>query len=143
MTWFKPKWILDAAIIFAVILIVFFMVQEAQAQPGTIVNWNGDLFWDEVTEDVNGNPVTPQGYNAYKGVTSGPYTKLNSSLISVTSFNDPIGGLNDCYVVTAVSTVGLESIFSDEACIVPPRKPFFLRFLQAIVTFIKNLFSLV
>ncbi len=53
------------------------------------------------------------GYNAYRSTTSGgPYTKLNSSLISSTSYTDQMvqSGLTYYYVTTAVNSQGLESV---------------------------------
>ena len=63
------------------------------------------------------------GYNAYRSITSGgPYTKLNSSLITVTSYTDQ--GVNSgntyYYVTTAVNSQGLESVNSNEAAATVP-----------------------
>lgn len=57
------------------------------------------------------------GYNAYRGIQSGgPYTKLNSSPISNTSYADPTAASGQAYfyVVTAVDSLGSESDYSNE-----------------------------
>ena len=58
------------------------------------------------------------GYNAYRGTTSGgPYAKINTGLISTTTYSDLTvhSGLTYYYVTTAVSNQGLESSYSNEA----------------------------
>jgi|SRR5271166_6631444 len=63
------------------------------------------------------------GYNAYRStISGGPYTKLNSSLISTTSSNDPTvqSGHTYYYVTTAVNSQGLESSYSNQAVAIVP-----------------------
>jgi hypothetical protein len=63
------------------------------------------------------------GYNAYRSTTSGgPYTKLNTSLVSVTSYNDQTvqHGLTYYYVTTAVNSQSLESAYSNQAAATVP-----------------------
>jgi uncharacterized repeat protein (TIGR03803 family) len=63
------------------------------------------------------------GYNAYRSTTSGgPYTKLNASLISGTSYNDqPLqSGYTYYYVTTAVNSQGQESVYSNQAVATVP-----------------------
>ena len=58
------------------------------------------------------------GYNAYRSTNSnGPYTKLNSSLISTTNYNDQMvqSGNTYYYVTTAVDSQGNESAYSNQA----------------------------
>ena len=58
------------------------------------------------------------GYNAYRSATSnGPYTKLNSSLIATTNYNDLTvqSGYTYYYVSTAVNSQGQESVYSNQA----------------------------
>ena len=58
------------------------------------------------------------GYNIYRATTSGgPYTKLNSSPVSATSYVNGIvqSGQAYYYVVTAVDSSGNESAFSNQA----------------------------
>ena len=63
------------------------------------------------------------GYNVYRGtVSGGPYTKLNSSLVTVTTYKDSTvqSAHTYYYVATAVDTVGNESVFSNEVVAVIP-----------------------
>lgn len=72
----------------------------------TILNW------------VASTSSNVAGYNVYRGtVNGGPYTKLNSSLISGTTFTDGTSqpGQTYYYVVTAVDTSGNESAYSTPA----------------------------
>ena len=58
------------------------------------------------------------GYNAYRSTSSGgPYTELNTSLISSTSYTDQMvqSGHTYYYVTTAVDSQGLESVYSNQA----------------------------
>lgn len=58
------------------------------------------------------------GYNVYRGTSvSGQYTKLNSALITTTSYSDTTSqpGQTYFYVVTAVDTSGNESAYSTPA----------------------------
>jgi fibronectin type 3 domain-containing protein len=65
-----------------------------------------------------------QGYNVYRGSTSGgPYTKISSTLSASTlAFTDtaPVSGSNYFYVVTAVDSNGLESAASNEVSVSVP-----------------------
>jgi fibronectin type 3 domain-containing protein len=63
------------------------------------------------------------GYNVYRGVVSGgPYTKLNSSSVSGTTYFDTSvqAGQKYYYVVTAVNSNNHESGYSDQASAVVP-----------------------
>jgi uncharacterized membrane protein len=63
------------------------------------------------------------GYNAYRStVSGGPYTRLNSSLIPNTNYNDQTVQSGDTYyyVTTAVNSQGLESAYSNEAVATVP-----------------------
>src|SRR5271157_4349628 len=63
------------------------------------------------------------GYNAYRSTTAGgPYTKLNSSLISTTSYTDQTvqSGYTYYYVTTTVNSQGLESAYSNQAVATVP-----------------------
>lgn len=58
------------------------------------------------------------GYNVYRSLTSaGPYTKLNSSLVSGTSYVDSTvaAGQTYYYVATAVGPGNIESAYSNQA----------------------------
>jgi fibronectin type 3 domain-containing protein len=57
------------------------------------------------------------GYNVYRGtVSGGPYFRLNSSVVTVTTFNDNAvqTGQTYFYVVTSISLNNVESSFSNE-----------------------------
>jgi fibronectin type 3 domain-containing protein len=63
------------------------------------------------------------GYNVYRGTTSGgPYTKLNSSLVTTPSYTDTtvVSGQTYYYVATALDTTNNESVYSNEAQAVVP-----------------------
>jgi len=63
------------------------------------------------------------GYNAYRStVSGGPYTLLNSGLISTTSYSDQAvqSGYTYYYVTTAVNSQGMESSYSNEASATVP-----------------------
>jgi fibronectin type 3 domain-containing protein len=57
------------------------------------------------------------GYNVYRGsVSGGPYARMNSSAITITSFTDNAvqPGQTYFYVVTSISLNNVESSFSNE-----------------------------
>jgi len=57
------------------------------------------------------------GYSVYRGTQKGgPYTKITSSLVSSSTYNDANvqSGLTYYYVATAVSSTGMQSAFSSE-----------------------------
>jgi len=77
---------------------------------------NVELSWQASTSIV-------AGYNVYRGtVSGGPYTKLNSSLISGTTYIDMTVqvGQTFYYVATAVDSLNDESTYSTEASAVVP-----------------------
>ena len=58
------------------------------------------------------------GYNVYRATTSGgPYTLLNSSLVPTTQYSDANvqGGQTYYYVVTAVDSSNMESLYSNQS----------------------------
>jgi len=64
-----------------------------------------------------GSTSTVSGYNVYRGtVTGGPYTKINSSLVTSLTYTDTTvqSGTTYYYVTTAVDSSGNESVFSNE-----------------------------
>jgi Carboxypeptidase regulatory-like domain len=66
---------------------------------------------------------TVSGYNVYRGTANGgPYTKLNSSLITSVSFTDNTvtSGSTYYYVSTSVNSSGVESGYSNQATAVIP-----------------------
>jgi len=57
------------------------------------------------------------GYNVYRGsVSGGPYARMNSSAVTITSYNDNAvqPGQTYFYVVTSISLNNVESSFSNE-----------------------------
>lgn len=88
---------------------------NAQAQHGQTLNWS--------------ETATVAGYNVSRGTAAGgPYTKLNSALIIPKTYFDSTGtaGTKYFYVVTAVDSLGVESLFSNEVsgtAIGPPPPP--------------------
>jgi len=101
--------------------ILFTLMTAFSFGQNTVADWNGDLSW-------NASPDAVAGYNLYKGVQGGPYAKVNTSLISTLTVNDAAGVADDCYVVTAVGGNGLESLNSNEACVIAVGAPGSLRF---------------
>ena len=63
------------------------------------------------------------GYNAYRGtISGGPYSKINSNLISLTNYSDQTvqTGHTYYYVTTAVNYLGEESAYSNQAVVTVP-----------------------
>lgn len=105
----------------------------------TISEWGGDLHWDAPPAKPG---VTVTGYNAYKGTTpGGPYTRINTALITAPPFTDPAAAPGDCYVVRAIGSTGFESPDSNELCVIAPNPPLFIRFFQAVAAVFHWLFS--
>jgi fibronectin type 3 domain-containing protein len=74
------------------------------------------LSWDPSTSIV-------AGYNVYRGTTSGgPYTKMNSSLVTILSFEDNTvqGGQTYVFMVRAVDSRNVESAPSNEIAVSIP-----------------------
>ena len=82
-----------------------------QASPYTVA-----LSWTS-----SSSPVT--GYNIYRGtLSSGPYARLNPSLLSSTNYTDASvqSGATYYYVTTAVGSGNVESAYSNQATAVIP-----------------------
>jgi hypothetical protein len=63
------------------------------------------------------------GFNVYRGITTGgPYVKVNSSLVPISSYLDPSvqSGNSYYYVTTAVDSAGSETAYSNEAVATVP-----------------------
>jgi hypothetical protein len=86
----------------------------AQGKDGAVaLSWQG-------AADCNGGAVA--GYNLYRSATSGgEYTKVNSSLITGTQYDDTglENGTTYYYVVTSVDSDGDESVRSQEVTATP------------------------
>lgn len=66
----------------------------------------------------NASTTSGATYNVYRAtVSGGPYTKINTSAVTTTTYTDANGaaGTKYFYVVTAVDAGGFESPFSNEA----------------------------
>ena len=115
------------------------VVLAVQFSPTTVGAVNGSI---SITSNANGSPATVtlsgtgvapvqhsaalswtastssvSGYNVYRGtVSGGPYTKVNSALITTASYTDTTvqAGTTYYYVTTAVDSSGNESIDSNE-----------------------------
>lgn len=82
----------------------------------TAVNHTVSLSWTGSVSEV-------AGYNVYRStVSGGPYSAVNSSLVTTTSYQDQtvVSGTSYCYTVTAVGTDGVESGYTNEADVVVP-----------------------
>lgn len=80
---------------------------ESLAGTGVSAQYSVSLSWNASTSSV-------QGYNVYRGTTSGKYSKLNSSLDANTAYSDSAvaSGTTYYYAVTAVNSKGEESSYS-------------------------------
>jgi hypothetical protein len=84
--------------------------------PGNPSGHSVSLNWDPSSSTVT-------GYNIYRGTQSGgPYTKLNSALLSTTSYSDGTvqSGTTYYYVATAVNSGNVESSYSNQATAAVP-----------------------
>jgi len=80
------------------------------------VSHSATINWSASTSTVS-------GYNVYRSTTSGgPYTKVNSSLVTGTSYTDTTVQASQTYfyVVTSVDSSNVESAFSNEVTAVIP-----------------------
>jgi len=71
----------------------------------------------------NPSSSTVMGYNIYRGMQSGgPYSRLNSALLSGTSYSDTTvqSGATYYYVSTAVNSSNIESAYSNQAIATVP-----------------------
>ncbi|MGH7274918.1 MAG: putative Ig domain-containing protein, partial [Nitrospiria bacterium] len=76
-----------------------------------------DLTWNAPVDTTN-----IVGYNIYRSlVAGGPYTKVNTSLLTVTTYRNTFlaNGTTYYYVVTSVNIVGIDSGYSNEVSVVP------------------------
>lgn len=71
----------------------------------------------------------PKGYNLYKSLVSGgPYTKVNTDLITRLTFNDPAAVEGQFFVVSAVNSIDLEGL-SEELLVEDQAGPRQFRFV--------------
>ncbi|MFC2059965.1 hypothetical protein ACFLTZ_02575 [Chloroflexota bacterium] len=99
------------------------MVSLPPVEPTGLAATPGD---EEVSLDWNDSSESDlAGYNVYRGLTSGNYTKVNGSLVSTSNYTDT-GLTNDVtyyYVVTAVDLGSNESAYSSEYSATPVNAP--------------------
>jgi len=91
-------------------------VSVALSGTGSTVQHSVDVNWVASTSTV-------AGYNVYRGtVSGGPYSKINTTLISGLTYSDTTvsSGATYYYVVTAVAADGTESSFSSQVQAVIP-----------------------
>jgi Concanavalin A-like lectin/glucanases superfamily len=90
-------------------------VSAVNFSSAVVSHWVG-LSWTASTSQV-------VGYNAYRSTTSnGTYTKLNSALVTSTTYSDQNvqSGSTYYYVTTAVDSQGNESVYSNQAVATVP-----------------------
>jgi hypothetical protein len=83
---------------------------HASTQPPPPTTHSATLSWTASTSTVS-------GYNVYRGsVSGGPYTLVNTSLVTLLTFTDSAvqSGQTYFYVTTAVDGSGNESLYSNE-----------------------------
>ncbi len=101
-------------------------VSDANNSPATeSLSGTGTQVAQQHTVNLSWTPSTSSvsGYNVYRGTQSGgPYSRLNSSLRTSTTYSDSTvtSGLVYYYVATAVDSSSTESAFSDEVVAVVP-----------------------
>ncbi len=96
--------------------VTFVITAPVITAPAPTAQHQTTLFWTG-----SSSPVV--GYNVYRGTQSGgPYALLSAGSVTAEEFVDSTvaSGLTYFYVVTAVSSVGVESAFSNEAVAVIP-----------------------
>jgi uncharacterized protein YfaP (DUF2135 family) len=89
--------------------------QEALSGTGMTQTYTVTVSWNPSNSQVS-------GYNVYRGVTQGSYTKVNSALNSGTTYTDSgvTAGQTYYYVATSVNSTGQESGYSSPVQAVVP-----------------------
>ncbi|HEU4413870.1 MAG TPA: choice-of-anchor D domain-containing protein [Candidatus Angelobacter sp.] len=100
-------------------------INSNASDPSVTVVLSGTGSTVQHTVDVNwsASTSTVAGYNVYRGtVSGGPYSKINSALVTGLTFTDNTvsSGATYFYVVTAVAADGTESAFSSQVQAVIP-----------------------
>jgi hypothetical protein len=96
-------------------------VTNSDSQSGTLAS--AFTYFHTVSLSWTGSSSTVSGYNVYRSSTSGgPYTRLNSNLLSGTTFSDNNvqAGQTYFYVATTVDSGNAESGYSNQAHTVVP-----------------------
>lgn len=95
---------------------VIITVANSDSQTGTLAS--AFTFYHTVSLSWTASASAVSGYNIYRSSTSGgPYTRLNSTLLSGTTFtdNNAQAGQTYFYVTTAVDSSSVESGYSNQA----------------------------
>ena len=93
------------------------IASNATGSPATVTLSGTGVVQHSVALSWIASTSSVAGYNVYRGaVTGGPYTKINSSLITALTFTDTAvqSGTTYYYVATAVDSSGSESVNSNE-----------------------------
>ena len=97
---------------------------RSNAQNGTLtVPVAGTGVSHSVALSWNGTGSQTAGFNVYRStVSSGPYSKVNGTLVRPTNYSDQtvVSGTTYFYAVTAVDTIGAESGYSNKATAAVP-----------------------
>ncbi|MCI0352523.1 MAG: fibronectin type III domain-containing protein [Acidobacteriales bacterium] len=83
----------------------------SQTSRAVILNWNSST------------STGVSGYRVYRGATAGgPYSRITSSTLPALTYEDRnvVSGRSYYYVVTAVASGGMESVYSSEAKAIVP-----------------------
>jgi HYDIN/CFA65/VesB family protein/ASPM-SPD-2-Hydin domain-containing protein len=88
---------------------------ESLSGTGVTPQYSVDLSWNPSTSSVS-------GYNVYRGLVAGSYTKINSGLDPGTTYTDSTvsAGTTYYYAATAVDSSGQESTYSTPVQVVVP-----------------------
>jgi Abnormal spindle-like microcephaly-assoc'd, ASPM-SPD-2-Hydin len=96
----------------------------SNAQNGTLtIPLTGSGVSHSVTLSWSGSASQIAGYNVYRStISGGPYSKINNTLVTSTSYTDQnvTSGATYFYTVTAVGTNGTESGYSNETSVTIP-----------------------
>jgi len=101
------------------------ITSNASGSPATVVLSGTGVTTVQHSVDLNwaASTTTVAGYNIYQGsTTGGPYIKVNTGLVTLTSYTDSSvqSGLTYYYVATAVDATGVESLNSNEVAAIIP-----------------------
>ncbi len=98
-------------------------VSNASNSPTSSLSGTGGTTTHSVALTWTDTSTGIAGYNVYRsGVSGGPYAAINTGLDATTSYSDTtvVAGQTYYYVVTAVSTTGVESAYSSQVSATVP-----------------------
>ena len=116
-----PQLLVDAARDVGATNAVSIAVTNTNSQSATLAS--AFIYFHTVTLSWTDSSSGTSGFNIYRSSTSGgPYTRVNSNLLSGTSFNDSNvqAGQTYFYVTTAVNNSNVESDYSNQAQAIVP-----------------------